>query len=111
MPDQVPPASIVSSTSRAHAPSTQAWAAKKRLTSLFMDIPACCQRVGKHRHEQRLNFAGLYRVIVKRNALAHVQVLAHLQLHGVYLIWRRAVMPGDVAALESAIEHMADRTD
>src|SRR5471030_905577 len=39
--------------------------------------------------------------------LFHIRALPQLQLHRVEVLGRVAVMPGDVAALEAAVQHMA----
>jgi hypothetical protein len=45
--------------------------------------------------------------IAERLELFHVGALAQLQLHRMNVLGRIAVVPGDVAALEATVQHMA----
>jgi len=46
------------------------------------------------------------RAIAERLELFHIRALAQLQLHGMDVLRRVAVIPGDMAALEAPVEHM-----
>ena len=57
--------------------------------------------------EHHLRRLGQIRAIAERLELFHVGALPQLQLHRMDVFGRVAVMPGDVAALETTVQHMA----
>src|SRR5438067_9579279 len=105
---QCPRASASSSTSCAQPPRTQASGAKYRRwgspRSAGIERLAGDERRQHHLAHDRLDRRGTLLVVVERRTLAHVEVLAQLELHRVNVLGRAAVMPRDVAALEPAID-------
>src|SRR5205823_6234709 len=96
------PCAHSSRTSRAHSPRTHASGAKNRPSTVIQGL-ASSERRALHLAHHRPDRRRALLVVIVRRALAHVELLAHLELHRVHVFGWTPVVARDVAALETAV--------